>query len=954
MARFSPLAMTLVTLVGIEAFAATRQETIRAQFNGLNKTSKGALGRNVYQRPGGRFEVIRPDGTIAGPPRDTIFVVAYRNSEAAKLAAQDFYVGNRFASNYWELHNEFLANAADKRAFGFHPEHARFLATAAIAPKARSMARHMMLEQFYMRKFPKAMITRANMARGTADADHEMRYYSQFAEYLAKHATSPADYFTLFEMQRRWNLTGDAQRVSLPRVRDQVASIYERLIAQFGDTQMTYEFRVIRNSIHNYMTPGVIDLLTTYLRNYQNVLYREDVQDITSLREQVRAYYKTDRKTLQAWVTKLGALLPADAAPIVNSLSDGTSSLAQLEALSQLMVRSQDVFWAKRHPDIIHFVIRGNQFMQSQLAARALNGREDWAARARIAANGASASGILPVESWKSLMDGLAAPQRNNGGYVRARIEDIGRAMVFSMSLTQEAMSPALADWTFVEPSMAGFVDDCLRSSFLTELDLISTYLKKHLPAQNKAPYTIENEGEAYGYLVYLPKGSTAKDIEKLDKTMIVIFAELPLELGVVSGIITEQPQTPLSHVNIKSKSRGTPNVYYPNAARDPMFKEYAEKRALVKVSFKDGKVAVRPASLEEAQAHWKKMRAPEKVDVRADLTDSRVRSTKELRVGDVLTVGAKAANYGEAEKALGEATVREGLAIPFFYYKEFIDKNMYDAQTTLAARIKNLMADPRIQTDREYLVQELKNLQERMRSPEMSVDARLVSELKQRLGRMYPNQSIRFRSSTNSEDLPNFSGAGLYDSFSYDPQKEKKTIESALKQTWASVWTLRAYDERDLFGINHEAVYMAILCSPGFGTELANGVAITRNTVHPNLGKGLYINTQVGEELVTNPDPSMTPEELIVLDTPDSRKGYPYTLKYLKYSKLKGNGPIMTDAEALRLAKHLVKINNHFRMIHDPERKNPNFAMDVEFKVSNIGGGRQLYLKQARPYVAN
>ena len=69
-----------------------------------------------------------------------------------------------------------------------------------------------------------------------------------------------------------------------------------------------------------------------------------------------------------------------------------------------------------------------------------------------------------------------------------------------------------------------------------------------------------------------------------------------------------------------------------------------------------------------------------------------------------------------------------------------------------------------------------------------------------------YPEgQSLRYRSSTNNEDLPGFNGAGLYDSKTQDPDEtEEDGIDKSLKQVFASLWTFRAFTEREFHRIDH------------------------------------------------------------------------------------------------------------------------------------------------------
>ena len=64
------------------------------------------------------------------------------------------------------------------------------------------------------------------------------------------------------------------------------------------------------------------------------------------------------------------------------------------------------------------------------------------------------------------------------------------------------------------------------------------------------------NPGEAWGYLRIFPQ-----DLGSIRPTDIVVFDELPLDLSVVAGTITRVYQDVTSHVNLKSKERGTPNM---------------------------------------------------------------------------------------------------------------------------------------------------------------------------------------------------------------------------------------------------------------------------------------------------------------------------------------------------------------------------------------------------------
>src|SRR6185436_4147851 len=92
----------------------------------------------------------------------------------------------------------------------------------------------------------------------------------------------------------------------------------------------------------------------------------------------------------------------------------------------------------------------------------------------------------------------------------------------------------------------------------------------------------------------------------------------------------------------------------------------------------------------------------------------------------------------------------------------------------------------------------------------------------------------IKIRSSANAEDLPNFDGAGLHDSFSArlstadnadgscvvvatpdgvttKLEVSPKSLNCALKGTWASLWNKRAIEERSFARLDHATVGMGI-----------------------------------------------------------------------------------------------------------------------------------------------
>jgi hypothetical protein len=441
--------------------------------------------------------------------------------------------------------------------------------------------------------------------------------------------------------------------------------------------------------------------------------------------------------------------------------------------------------------------------------------------------------------------------------------------------------------------------------------------------------YVALNLGEGYGVLSVVEPTSgrppTVRDV--------ALFRNLPNDLGHVAGVISATPQTPLSHVNLKAKQNDTPNAYLRGAETDPRVMPLLGQVVRYEVTPDEPRLSA--ATPAEVEAWLERVRPPHPQVPPRNLEPRVIADIDGIGHADVETYGAKAANLGELRKLLPAGVVPDGYAIPFGYYDTFMsDGDLYQVA-------RRIVDDPALRGDAAARDEALARLRKKIRRSEPSPEiAAAITELQ---SRFVAGSSIRCRSSTNNEDLPGFNGAGLYDSFTHRP--DEGNLVKTVRQVWASLWNLRAFDERDFHRIDHFAAAMGVLVHPNLDDELANGVAVTKNPYDPNW-PGFYINVQVGESLVTNPDPDAIPDELLI-----SRIG-PHgeeETQYIRHSSLTNDGaPVMTAAQLADLTSALSTIQQHFRIVYEAH-DDPAFAMDVEFKVA-LGGG--LVIKQARPWV--
>lgn len=440
--------------------------------------------------------------------------------------------------------------------------------------------------------------------------------------------------------------------------------------------------------------------------------------------------------------------------------------------------------------------------------------------------------------------------------------------------------------------------------------------------------YTALTTGQAYGRLRIVdgPETVSVRDI--------VVYRTIPNTLPHVAGIITEVPQTPLSHVNVKAKQNNTPNAYIRNATTRADIIALANR--CVHFVVDSGGYTLREASLEEVEAFLESVRPAQASAPPRDLSVTQITPLAQIGFADSDSFGAKAANVAQLGKFLPRGMVPDGFAVPFYFYDEFMKRNGFYERATA------MMEDPDFQHDPEVRLTRLASFRRRLLEgeiPPWMLDA--LSAMQQSFE---PGTSLRCRSSTNNEDLPDFNGAGLYESFTHHPNEGH--VAKTVRQVWASLWTYRAFEERDFYRIDHLQAAMGVLVHPNYENEQANGVAVTKN-IYDDYWRGYYVNVQVGEDLVTNPPANSIPDEFLVADLAGFER---YEIQYVRRSNLvPDGGPILTKEQIFELADVMRLINIHFRALYKAHPADTHFAMDIEFKITADG---RLNIKQARPWI--
>jgi hypothetical protein len=427
--------------------------------------------------------------------------------------------------------------------------------------------------------------------------------------------------------------------------------------------------------------------------------------------------------------------------------------------------------------------------------------------------------------------------------------------------------------------------------------------------------------------------------IEKLDDTVeigdneIIVLKDLPQTLPPVKGVIVAQPSSPLSHINILAKGWNIPNVYIKDA--DKLFKELNTYIVTFEAGMTDYKIS--RASLDQIE---KEFTSPDEQIPPVDLKVTKLTGLREMRKKDSISFGSKSANLGEMMRArVPGVIVPDGFTVPFYWYDAFMKQHGFDKQIDEYTQDLQFVHNPRVRR------QKLEDFRAAIQAAEMdpSLRRQIIAKWRTQLG----GRPVFVRSSSNSEDLPNFSGAGLYSSVA-NVREENKLIE-AVKKVWASLWKFEAYEARVRNYVSQKDVYMSALIQLGIDMN-KGGVMITKDPFDDENKNAVYIsavcghnskvvdNTGIPEQILFNPKSN----SVVVMTLSDQTNSLEFDengdLREVADKCADRRNRVLTDLQARALARTAISIRRVFG----------TKEQDIEWGIMN---GR-VYIVQARPYI--
>ena len=476
----------------------------------------------------------------------------------------------------------------------------------------------------------------------------------------------------------------------------------------------------------------------------------------------------------------------------------------------------------------------------------------------------------------------------------------------------------------------------------------------------------IYSEGWAVGRLSWVPSAEITAAFASgaLRSTDILLTDLVPAELPPLAGILTLSPATPNSHVALLAQGEGIPFVWFADPAERERLRSLAGREVALRTqgSFLGSATVLDLGSglPPDIRTGLADLRRPRPIAYTPKATLGSIIHTAPLGPASVRWVGGKAAHYGLLREAI-PSNSQPAIALTFDLWDRFLAQDLPNGRTLRAeieAQLAGLGRNPEVALVRPRL-ESLRTTFTREARFSSSDRAAVLDALA--AAGFSPSRKLRFRSSTNVEDGEEFTGAGLYDSFSgcladdldadtrgpcgCDPaEPEERGVFRAIQKVYASFYNENAFLERWRRGVNESEVGMAVLVHPSFPDEIemANGVAtLDWESVAGAISLTGKLVSQVGAESITNPDSATRPE---VVEFYQSWGSMSLALRQSSSRVPLGDHAMPWESEYRRLVGLLDSVARRYAQLNP---KKSRFALDFEYK--RVQPGR-LELKQVRP----
>jgi hypothetical protein len=539
--------------------------------------------------------------------------------------------------------------------------------------------------------------------------------------------------------------------------------------------------------------------------------------------------------------------------------------------LSRAVGNRQKLNWLDASLDLEHELYRSANQLLSQLPTASRRQQLAWIEQGLNALYGI---GFLSDRQWSSQMQAMQRLLKKNLSThsYQQELTQLSHSSRWTENSLRYHFDSSINHLAILDTEFNGFLQERLRASPLLPISLIIESLlrdNQQMRGVNRSLF-----GQITTGLQPLNPGLARGRLElvsdplkhKFSPDGIYLLTETVADLPPVAGILTRGAGNTLSHIQLLARNLGIPNLAI-NQRLVPELAKHTGEIIIVAVS-PGGVVQIEKDST-AWQRHFNQPTSATEFLIdpdlnKLDLQQKQILSLEQISARDSGRIaGPKGANLGEL-KQIYEQLVPEALVIPFGRFRSLLDNSTApDGQTLFNwmqhnyRRLEQLPdSDKKQQQTAEFLTQ----LQQLISSAPLPEE--FLSELRSALEKHFGADGsfgVFVRSDTNVEDLPNFTGAGLNKTVPHVVGFAK--IVAAIRQVWASPFSLRAYSWRQAHMRAPEHVYASVLLMLSVPADKSGVMATTdllggdqgQMHVATNEGIGGAVSGQRTEELLIN-----------------------------------------------------------------------------------------------------
>lgn len=450
--------------------ASSGWTSLTEDFTAMEANDKGPFAKNMLQGTKSRTTIL----SGASPSGTFLFQAAYRNDDASKLVTEhDFYTGNLFTTNYYELTGEYVYDVYESGSLtaSFALDHQGLVDQLSQSQtKASNMVRHWVLEKYYIANILDSGIARGFSRRGISGSEFEQTFAIHFFNYYMTSATDPFDYLAGYQLAKNSPIVDSSQ---LARARNLISDSYDYFAQAWGskDSRVRGLYK-IRNAIHNQLSKTIVDQIDDYLA--ANPWYEAEGNTYLGIiRDILVDYFNADPSQIAELAENVGADASwvAEAATVLANSNTvtvvGLLNLSEsLVALRNQVVGEQGVSYQNKAKTMALIVYVTDYLAKELLNFTSLDQNE----LAVIAVNALYAEGLIIPDNFdfiKNAIVGAASPDDAKSMLVMT-LEVSGQTL-------QEVFKPTLDLW--IEASAEGdlnkFFDNKIKSSTMNSVSIL-------------------------------------------------------------------------------------------------------------------------------------------------------------------------------------------------------------------------------------------------------------------------------------------------------------------------------------------------------------------------------------------------------------------------------------------------------------------------------------------------